>query len=558
MLHDDARPETAGPVARPPFRVLVVDSDPSLPATVQAALDGLSIDGVGVVLLGATSAAAAREALRQHPDTALILLDIALESERAGLELVAHLRRELGNQRTRIVVCTGDAGPAGGSDPASAPASGIEDEAIAAYDIGDWRAKAELTPRALRAAVAGQLRTFASLQALAAGRKGLARMLVATTGLLEMRTPDVLFPNILPRVVGLLGIGHHALLCIQGDTLPRDRKIRVRASTGRFAGWKDVEVAELGEPRVEAALERLSPGSETIIEPDFCALRLRANGGITGMIYVEGRNDGTAREWQLLELFRNKCSIAFENALLIEELNTSQKATVLAMGALAEYKDNAATGHLQRIEKLVGALARELHRREKFRDELDADFVEKVGLAALLHDVGMLSVSDETLGMPGELTGIDMQMIQRHTEIGHRILSEAAVPLRGRSLLSIAAEIARYHHERFDGSGYLEGLKGDAIPVSARIMAVADVFDALITSRQYRGAWPVEEAISWIVERAGRDFDPDVVDAFVHVVRRFQTDDPGWFPKAGGGHGMLGGVIGRKLRALFGRRAEAM
>ena len=88
--------------------------------------------------------------------------------------------------------------------------------------------------------------------------------------------------------------------------------------------------------------------------------------------------------------------------------------------------------------------------------------------------------------------------------------------------------------------------------------AVADVFDALITSRQYRGAWPVEDAISWIVERAGRDFDPDVVDAFVHVIRRFQTDDPGWFPKAGGGHGMLGGAIGRKLRALFGRRAEAM
>lgn len=553
MLHDDARPEMAGPVAKPPFKVLVVDSDPSLLAKARSAVEGLSIDGAGVDLTGATSAAEARDALQRHPDTALILLETALEGPKAGLELVAYLRRELGNQRTRILVCTDER-----EDETGSGDTGREDEAIAANDVGDWRVKADLTPRALRTAVAGQLRTFASLQALAAGRKGLARMLVATTGLLEMRTPDVLFPNILPRVVGLLGIGHHALLCIQGDTLPRDRKIRVRASTGRFAKWKDVEVAELGEPRVEAALERLSPSSETIIEPDFCALRLRANGGITGMIYVEGRNDGTAREWQLMELFRNKCSIAFENALLIEELNTSQKATVLAMGALAEYKDNAATGHLQRIEKLVGSIARELHQREKFRDELDADFVEKVGLAALLHDVGMLSVSDETLGMPGELTGIDMQMIQRHTEIGHRILAEAAVPLRGRSLLSIAAEIARYHHERYDGSGYQEGLRGSAIPIGARIMAVADVFDALITSRQYRSAWAVEDAMAWIVERSGRDFDPDVVDAFVHVVRRFQTDDPGWFPKAGGGHGMLGGAIGRKLRALFGRRAEAM
>ncbi|WP_042701301.1 HD-GYP domain-containing protein [Azospirillum sp. B506] len=548
MPQDAALEETGGPAAKPPFKVLVVDSDPALLATARLALDGLTIDGAGVELTGAASAAEACEALRRQADTALILLETALETPRAGLELLDHLRRELGNRRTRILVCTDDR------------ITGTEDEeeAIAANDIGDWRVKAELTPRALRTAVAGQLRTFASLQALAAGRKGLARMLVATTGLLEMRTPDVLFPNILPRVIGLLGIGHHALLCIQGDTLPRDRKIRVRASTGRFAKWKDVEVADLGEPRVEAALERLSPGSETIVEPDFCALLLRANGGITGMIYVEGSNDGNAREWQLMELFRNKCSIAFENALLIEELNTSQKATVLAMGALAEYKDNAATGHLQRIERLVGSIARELHGQGRFRDELDADFVEKVGLAALLHDVGMLSVSDETLGMPGELTGIDMQRIQRHTEIGHRILAEAAVPLRGRSLLSIAAEIARYHHERYDGSGYREGLRGSAIPIGARIMAVADVFDALITSRQYRSAWAVEDAIAWIVDRSGRDFDPEVVDAFVHVIRRFQTDDPGWFPKAGGSHGMLGGAIGRKLRALFGRRAEAM
>jgi len=547
MPHNDARPDKAGSTPpKPPFKILIVDGDPALLATARAALAGVSVDGAAVQPMGAATAAEAREALYDHPGIALVLLEVALETPRAGLDLVSHIRGGLGNQRTRIILCTAD------------PEAVGEEEVTAGPDIGDCRAKAELTARALRTLVVGQLRVFASLQALAAGRKGLARMLVATTGLLELRTPDTLFPNILPRVVGLLGIGHHALLCIQGDTLPRDRKIRVRASTGRFSAWKDVEVAELGEARVEAALERLTPASETIVEPDFCALRLRANGGITGMIYVEGSNDGTAREWQLLELFRNKCSIAFENALLFEELNTSQKATVLAMGSLAEYKDNAASGHLQRIERLVGAIARELLHRGQFGDELDADYVEKVGLAALLHDVGMLSVSDETLGMPGELATDDLQAIRRHTEIGHRILSEAALPLRGRSLLSIAAEIARYHHERYDGSGYLEGLKGDAIPIGARIMAVADVFDALITSRQYRGAVPVEQALGWIVERSARDFDPRVVDAFVAVVRRIQADDPGWFPRSGGQHGMLGGLIGRKLRALFGGRAEAV
>lgn len=553
MPNDDARTPadpvpTAKPPAKPSIKILVVDPAPALAEMARAALAGYALNGAGVEVMAATSVAAAREALYAHPDIAVMLLEPVLETPIAGLDLVTHIRRDLGNQRLRIIVVT--------SHPDAVPEEVVAEE----YDVSDYRDKTTLTARALRTAVIARLRAFANLQAEAAGRKGLARMLVATTGLLEMRTPDVLFPNILPRAVGLLGIGQHALLCVQGDTLPRDRKIRVRASTGRFARWKDVEIGEIGEPKVLAALERLSPSSETIVEPDYCALRLRAHGGITGMIYVEGHNnDGTVREWQLLELFRNKCSIAFENALLFEELNTAQKATVLAMGSLAEYKDNAAVGHLQRIERLVGDIARELHAEGRFRDEMDDDFVEKVGLASLLHDVGMLSVSDETLGIPGELENTDMAAIHRHTAIGYRILSEAAVPLRGRSLLSIAAEIARYHHERYDGSGYLEGLSGNAIPIGARIMAVADVFDALITDRRYRSAWTVEQAVAWIAERAGREFDPLVVESFVTVVRRIQASDPGWFPKPeGGNQGMLMATIGRKLRALFGSRAEPM
>ncbi|WP_298369005.1 response regulator [Azospirillum sp.] len=531
--------------ATPSFSILVVDGTPTLLTLAEEALADLSVDGASVRLIGASSAAEARQALYDSPEIAVILLEPVLEQERAGLDLIAHIRNDLGNQRTRVVVCTAH------------PDSINEEEVISGADVSDYRAKATLTPRALRTAVTGQLRAFASLQALAAGRKGLARMLVATTGLLELRTPETLFPNILPRVVGLLGIGRHALLCIQGDTQPRDRKIRVRASIGRFAPWKDVELSALGEARIEAALARLSPSSETIVEADFCALRLRANGGVTGMIYVEGRNDGTAREWQLLELFRNKCAIAFENALLFEELNIAQKATVLAMGSLTEYKDNAAPGHLQRIERLVGEIARELLARGQFSDELDAECVEKIGLAALLHDVGMMSVSDETLGMPGELASNDLVAIRRHTEIGHRILSAVAAPLRGRSLLSIAAEIARYHHERYDGSGYVEGLAGDAIPISARITAVADVFDALITHRPYRSAWTVEQAIDWIRARSGQDFDPRVVEAFLIVIRRLQSAEPDWFPKTNAGQGVLGGLLGRKLRDLFGRRAVA-
>lgn len=547
MSHDASRPAmaTPTPISEPRWKILVVDPDPTLADTARRVIGDHRLNGLGVEIASAGTAAEAKVMLDRMPGVAVVLLEAVLETETAGLELVTYIRKELGNSRVRIIVAT--------AHPDRVP----EHQVVEEHDISDYRTKDGLVPAAVRTLLIGRLRAFSALQALSDSRREFARMLLATSGLVELRTPDVLFANLLPRVIGLLGRRKDALLCVLGDTVPRDKKMRVRAATGRFAKAIGQDVATIGEPLVVATFERLGPSSETIVDPTFCALRLRAHAGITGMIYVEGRTEGTAREWQLLELFRNKASIALENALLVDELNGSQKATVLAMGALAEYKDNAATGHLLRMERLVGDMAQELLARNVFPDELDEDLADKLGLACILHDVGMSSVSDETLGVPGELAEEDMQLIYRHTEIGHRILSDAAAPLRGRNLLSIAAEIARFHHERYDGSGYLEGLKGQAIPIGARITAVADVFDALITERHKREALSIDDALAWMDARAGTDFDPEVVKSLRAVVRRIAETEPEWFPKPEDApNPMLFSAIGRKLRGLFGRISE--
>ncbi|WP_052584211.1 HD-GYP domain-containing protein [Azospirillum baldaniorum] len=152
----------------------------------------------------------------------------------------------------------------------------------------------------------------------------------------------------------------------------------------------------------------------------------------------------------------------------------------------------------------------------------DADdrFCELIGLASMLHDVGKVAIPDRILRKPGKLDPEEMVQMREHAAIGGRILRDASGPVGGRSYLSMGAEIAESHHEKFDGTGYPHGLAGDAIPLSGRIVAVADVYDALLHRRPYKEAWEWAAVVDLIRAEAGRHFDPRVVDAFVAILER--------------------------------------
>lgn len=518
-----ARPAapTESAAAGPPWTVLLVDPDPAARSAAAAALAGFQFDGRPLDLALADSAASAYGALRSQRAIAALILEPALETPQAGLELVEHIRGELDNQRIRIIILTGQ--------PDAAP----EEALTAQHDISDYRLKAATGPVQLRTALTSALRSAAVIQALAARRAEQARFLMATGGMIRLRSPQQFYGDVLPRLMALPGVRRDALM-LTFDSQQPEQPFQLRAGSGRFADFATAPLPpEVGE-RVAAALKSLNAASDsdTVVSADHCTLRLRTHGGVTGVIYVEGRFNTTSFEWQLLEVFRNKAAIAFESMLLVEELNAAQQASVIALATLAEYKDYGSTGHLQRIEKMTMAIAGELLRRRAFPYEVDEEFVEKIGLASILHDVGMICVPDEILTIPGELVEEDLKLVYRHAEVGYRVLAEAAEPLRGRSFLALGAEIARNHHERYDGSGYPDGLRGADIPLAARIAAVADVFDALISDRHYRDAWPLEEAVLWVRERAGTDFDPAVVDAFAAVIEPLRRQEPALFAAA--------------------------
>lgn len=187
-----------------------------------------------------------------------------------------------------------------------------------------------------------------------------------------------------------------------------------------------------------------------------------------------------------------------------EALRAARFDALLRLAAAAELKDDDTGAHLVRMGHYSAALARACGQPE--------EWCRRLLYASRMHDVGKIGVPDRVLKKPGRLTDEEWQEMRRHPEIGAAILDGSDSPV-----LQMAADVALYHHERFDGRGYPQGLAGDAIPLSARIVAVADVFDALTSDRCYRRALPEEEAIGMIREGAGGHFDPEIVAAFLRV-----------------------------------------
>ncbi len=186
------------------------------------------------------------------------------------------------------------------------------------------------------------------------------------------------------------------------------------------------------------------------------------------------------------------------------QLEQARLESLIVLATMAEYHDYATANHTQRVGQMASLIAQSL--------ELPDQFVSTIRDAALLHDVGKVGISDRILLKPGLLTPEERATMTRHVEIGARILGQARSPV-----LRAAAEIARTHHERWDGRGYLGGLSGEGIPLSGRITAVADVFDALTHERPYKAAWDVERAVAEVKAQAGRQFDPRVVAAFTTI-----------------------------------------
>ena len=207
-----------------------------------------------------------------------------------------------------------------------------------------------------------------------------------------------------------------------------------------------------------------------------------------------------------------------------QEVHDVQDVTILALASLAEARDDDTGNHILRTQRYVRVLATALRDHPDWAAHLDDQTIEWLYKSAPLHDIGKVGIPDAILLKPGRLTPEEFEVMKTHTTLGRDALAMAEQRL-GRSVpfLRIAKEIAYSHQEKWDGSGYPLGLRGEAIPLSARLMAVADVYDALISKRVYKGAMTHQEAVAVVAEGRGQHFDPVVVDAFMAHEAEFLT-----------------------------------
>lgn len=213
-----------------------------------------------------------------------------------------------------------------------------------------------------------------------------------------------------------------------------------------------------------------------------------------------------------------------EVAKRTREIMAIQDVTILAMASLAETRDNETGNHIRRTQFYVRALAEKLKTHPRFAPYLSDATIGMLFKSAPLHDIGKVGIPDRILLKPGRFEPHEFEIMKTHTTLGRDAIEHAERSLGTNvEFLKMAKEIAYAHQEKWDGSGYPEGLNGDAIHVAARLMAVADVYDALISRRIYKEGMPHEKAVGIIVEGRGTHFDPDMVDAFLEIQHEFQA-----------------------------------
>ncbi len=505
---DDTAPMSVAPNDQRVWRVLIVDDDADVHAVTRLALRNVSFKGRDLELFSAYSGEEGFKMLRDIPDVALVLLDVVMETDDAGLLLAQRIRGELANQIVRVVLRTGQ--------PGQAP----EQRVIIEYDINDYKAKTELTTQKLFTTVIASLRAYETLLMLERSRVGLGKILEGATNLYKIHSLREFASGVLNQVSAILDVGADGVLCVlHGGTVDAGAASTVVAATGCYAHLADSERLPENH-QLREAIDRAFHEKRSQYQHPIDVLFIHTQQGHEFAISVTPPWPLTEVQRDLMEVFCHRIAAAFDNLYLFGQLHKAQEATVVALADLAEFRDEGTGGHVRRVQALTDAIARKLHQNGIYKDEMSPQLLEMVGVASILHDVGKVSTPDHVLLKPGVHTDEERVIMKAHARVGQAILERASKMVDGASYLTFGAQIAGGHHEHFDGNGYPRNLVGMQIPLAARIVAIVDVFDALLHRRPYKEPWPFAEVIAYITARRGTQFDPEIVDVLLETVEK--------------------------------------
>ncbi|WP_303851054.1 response regulator [Seleniivibrio woodruffii] len=479
------------------WKVLIVDDEPDIHTTTKMVLDDFIFEDRKLKFYSAYSAKEAIDIMNQIKDFAVILLDVVMESNIAGLNLAKMIRGEMGNRFSRIILRTGQ--------PGEAP----EKKVIAEYDINDYKNKAELTSQQLYTTMFSALRSYRDLRIINRNSEGLKQIINSTANLFQRQNLEQLAQGVLTQVVSILGLENSYYVSTSGFTAARtgESDFRIIAATGRFTQCIGVNIdtctpipTEIVPYLKEAVIKEKSGFIDSHYVGYFPTMKDKIH-----LLFIEDCSQDLGPEIEnLLTIFNHNAGIAFDNVILNKEIQETQIDIIHHLGEVVESRSKETAYHVKRVSEYTYTIAIEMG----FHEEQAQLFK----MASPMHDIGKIGISDSILLKPDRLSSEEMNIMRTHTEIGYNMLKNSSRPL-----LQTSAVIARDHHEYWDGSGYPRGISGEEIHPSARIVCLADVYDALGSKRVYKEAWAEEDVLQFIENNRGKMFDPKAVDALIRA-----------------------------------------
>lgn len=484
-----------------PWTILIIDDEEEVHKVSKLVLGKIRFDNRPLRFLHAYSADEAKAVFTEHTDIALALVDVVMENDHAGLDLVDWIRRQLGNLHTRLVLRTGQ--------PGQAP----EHQVIEDYDINDYKDKTELTDIKMKTLVYAALRSYRDIITIEQSRHGLERVIEATSTIYQNFSMQSFASAVLQQISNLLYIKHDSIYASAVRAMAASHgkntdHYEIIATTGNIAEVMAKSADhEIPEEIKQGFDKALAARKSVELNNAFFGYFVTKQGN-EHLLYVCPGNNLSQLELHLLEIYSNNVAIALENRNLHQEIEATQRELIYRLGEAVEKRSKETGGHVKRV-----ALISELLARKYGLDDFQASNIK---LASPLHDIGKIAIPDRILNKPGSLEPEEWETMKTHAHVGYEMLNTSNKPL-----LELAATIAREHHENWDGSGYPNGLSGEAIQIAGRITALADVFDALGSRRCYKEPWPMEKIEQEIRKLSGSKFDPALVDILLENLDEF-------------------------------------
>ena len=475
------------------YKIIIADDDEDIHTLTELLLKDFIFEKEGLIFIHTYSAVETIRCIDRHPDAAVILLDVVMEEMNSGLKVVDYIRKVQKNRMIRIVLRTGQ--------PGYAP----EESLIRDYDINDYRLKTELTKQKMYTTLYACLRSYRDLMHIERNKSSLEELIKISGDLFKKNSLIDFLESIFMQISIFqkytLHLPPYVKLEKNGLIFKADGIILI--GIGKYKIYENHSIDEIKDLiGIENLLDDLPETNENIIYlKDGLLFYNKGISSLRDYVYVELDKD--LYDKALIELLINNYALALENYQLNELLIKSHEDVIFTLTETIERHSNETSNHVKRVSVFMKLLAKHYDIPESEWDLLR--------ISSVLHDIGKIGIPDSILKKPGKLTLQEFEVIKTHTEIGYRILGTNNHPI-----FEKAADIAYYHHEKFDGTGYPKGLSGTDIPLYARMMAIIDVFDALVSKRCYKKAIPIDEVFEIMLSESGKHFDPILLELFLN------------------------------------------